>query len=146
MEADVTTTKLKMDGVREYCEQYPVELELVPPSHEGMPEYGPPAAEGPRWCVLARNEGSCNSTRVDLIDLIAWLRANRSELITSIIGEPSAAAIITLTIERDGATHLSTAQRAEATSPRAAAAFDNLIAAINAVMDARRDAEGKAFS
>lgn len=69
-----------MAGVREYAEQYPVELELVAPNPL-VPEYGPPATEGARWCVLAWNEARHNATRVDVLDLLAWLRENRPDLL-----------------------------------------------------------------
>jgi hypothetical protein len=70
----------EMPGVREYCEQYPVAIVLVPPDEE-RPPYGPSPAEGPRWCVRALNEGGHNSTEIDLLDLIRWLRENRPELL-----------------------------------------------------------------
>ena len=79
----MTDTKTQeMTGVREYCEQYPVALVLVSP-HAERPEYGPLPTEGPRWCVQAMNEGGHNSTSIDLLDLIQWLRANRPELLAT---------------------------------------------------------------
>lgn len=70
----------EMSGVREYDEQLPVALVLVPPDDE-VPKYGPSPAEGPRWCVRALNEGGYNGVSIDLLDLIRWLRENRPELL-----------------------------------------------------------------
>lgn len=75
------TTTQEMSGVREYCEQYPATLVLVPPD-EKRPRFGPLPTEGSRWCVHALNEGGHNSTSIDLLDLIRWLRDNRPELLT----------------------------------------------------------------
>jgi hypothetical protein len=47
-------------GVRELTEGYPVEL--TRDSKTG------------RLAILARNEGGCNITEVDLLDMIGWLR------------------------------------------------------------------------
>lgn len=59
-----------MTGVREYSERHVVELiELGPNSF----------VREPRLCVMA--DGGYNSTAVDLLDLIQWLRENRPELI-----------------------------------------------------------------
>ena len=81
--ANVTDTKTQeMSGVREYCEQYPVALVLVSPDSK-MPEYGPSPTEGPRWCVRALNASGEDSTSVDLLDLIRWLRAHRPDLLTT---------------------------------------------------------------
>lgn len=59
-----------MAGVREYAEGYPVELRVIP------------AGDGAgRLALAARNEGGCNGTDVDLVDLIGWLRDNRPTLL-----------------------------------------------------------------
>lgn len=60
--------KTILAGVREYAEGYPVTL----------------AEDGPenRLCVCAENEGGYNGTSVDLLDLIAWLKANRRDLLS----------------------------------------------------------------
>lgn len=55
-----------LDGVREYGEEDTVELRV-----DGRG----------RLCVVAINEGGYNSTWVDLLDLIAWLRAHRPDLL-----------------------------------------------------------------
>ena len=73
-------TPQEMAGVREYREQYPMTLVLVSPRK--ILEYGPPPTEGPRWCVQALNEDGHNSTAIDLLDLIRWLRENRPELLS----------------------------------------------------------------
>jgi hypothetical protein len=56
-----------MEGVREYAEKY--EVELVVDEENGRP------------CVQAWNEGHYNLTRVDLLDLIYWIKTNRPELL-----------------------------------------------------------------
>lgn len=57
-----------MEGVTEYLEGYPVSLR---------------ASESGTLHVVAVNEGGYNSTRVDLLQLISWLRKNRPELLQS---------------------------------------------------------------
>lgn len=57
--------EIVMMGVREHNEQWEVTL---------LNERG-------RFIVQAKNAGGDNNTRVDLRDLIAWLRANRPELL-----------------------------------------------------------------
>jgi hypothetical protein len=37
--------------------------------------------ETKRPIILAFNEGGCNATAVDLIDVIQWVKANRPELL-----------------------------------------------------------------
>ena len=54
-----------LDGVREYSEGYEVKL----------------GVEDGRPVLVAINEGGYNSTAVDLVDVIAWVRANRPELL-----------------------------------------------------------------
>lgn len=55
-----------MHGVTEYAEGLDVRLHVV--------------GNG-RWVVTAWNEGGFNGTSVDLLELLAWLRANRPDLI-----------------------------------------------------------------
>ena len=57
-----------MEGVTEYSEGY--EVELLQTKDNG------------RWVIMALNQGGFDSTSVDVVDLIAWLRANRPELLT----------------------------------------------------------------
>lgn len=52
--------------IREYREERTVHLGVV---------------ENGRICVIATNEGGYNSTAVDLLDLLTWLRANRPDLL-----------------------------------------------------------------
>jgi hypothetical protein len=63
--AQYRTKAIVATGVREYCEDYAVEFDE---------SYGRPV-------VLAFNEGGYNSTAVDLLDLIDWLRKHRPELL-----------------------------------------------------------------
>lgn len=70
----------RLGGVTEYCEDMPVELAET----TGRYVYGIPEEEWPgrgRIVILAKNEGGHNSTEVDLLELIAWLRANRPDLL-----------------------------------------------------------------
>jgi hypothetical protein len=55
-----------MHGVTEYAEGLDVRLQL---EDNGRP------------IVSAYNEGGFNGTSVDLLELLAWLRANRPDLI-----------------------------------------------------------------
>jgi len=55
-----------LEGVREYCEKEPVEIDT----------------ENGREVIVAANEGGHNSTRVDLLDLINWLKKHRPELLS----------------------------------------------------------------
>ncbi len=60
-----TDEKVVMDGVREYCESYPVRL---------MERDG-------RLCIEAENEGGYNSTEVDVLDVLAWVKKFRPDLL-----------------------------------------------------------------
>ena len=50
--------RIIMEGVREYAEDFDVELLRV---------------DG-RLVIHAQNEGGCNGTRVDLLDLLGWVQ------------------------------------------------------------------------
>ena len=65
--------QVKMRGVHEYSEGYDVELISMLGFH---------TKRGDRLVVLAVNEGGQNSTAVDLLDLIEWLKKNRQELLS----------------------------------------------------------------
>jgi hypothetical protein len=54
-----------MSDVRERNEEYPVKLTY---SQSGRP------------CILALNEGGYNSTSVDLLDLLSWVKHYKPEL------------------------------------------------------------------
>jgi len=58
---------IEMAGVREYCECKRVEL--------GMHE------DSGRLVVRAWNEGGSNCTEVDVLELVAWLKQNRPDLL-----------------------------------------------------------------
>ena len=61
-----------MDGVKEYCEEMNVELIQTTGLFDG---------EGRgRWVIMAKNEGGYNSTEVDVLQMIDWLRKNRPDL------------------------------------------------------------------
>jgi len=38
-------------------------------------------ADNGRLVINALNEGGCNSTKVDLVDVIAWVKVNKPELL-----------------------------------------------------------------
>lgn len=64
-----------MEGVREYCEDLPVKLEYeLEDKYSSVPKGG-------RWVISALNESGHNSTQVDLLDLIKWLRESRPDLL-----------------------------------------------------------------
>lgn len=54
-------------NIREYYEEYPVEITLNEKSG--------------RWCISAENEGGHNGTDVDLVDVVEWVKANRPDLL-----------------------------------------------------------------
>lgn len=56
---------VKLNGIREYCEGYPVSLSY----------------KNKRPALVARNEGGFNSTKVDLGDLIKWIKKEMPELL-----------------------------------------------------------------
>lgn len=60
-----------MEGVREYCEGFPVEL--------GLDD------ETGRLIIRATNEGGANCTDIDLDDLIMWLFNTRKGWLTKLI-------------------------------------------------------------
>jgi hypothetical protein len=70
--------KIQMEGVREYAEDYAVHL-VETDGYYVSPNAPRPGAG--RLAVRALNEGGHNCTEVDLLDLIAWLKANRPELL-----------------------------------------------------------------
>ncbi len=59
--------KLEMAGVREYGEGFPPWIEW----DEGKE----------RWTLNASNECGHNSTSIDLIDLLRWLKDNQDDLL-----------------------------------------------------------------
>lgn len=72
------TTAAQLQGVREYAEGYGVELVETNGYYQENGEY----RDAGRLAVRAFNEAGHNFTEVDLLDLIAWLKANRPELLT----------------------------------------------------------------
>lgn len=62
-----------MDGVREYCEGYPVELFVLEST-----EYAPmPESRVVFWAL---NEAGNNSVHIDALDLLGWVKRNRPDL------------------------------------------------------------------
>lgn len=60
-----------MEGVTEYAEGFPVEIS----------EYIPEGKRDARLVIKAINQGGYDSTAVDLLELIAWIKENRSDLL-----------------------------------------------------------------
>jgi hypothetical protein len=58
---------IKMKGVRDYGEGFDVELWK--------------RDEDGRLVVISYNEGGCNFTTIDLLDIIEWVRENKPELL-----------------------------------------------------------------
>lgn len=72
--------KIELDGVTEYCEEMPVEIAETAGLY--IPGIAPDERPGHGRLVLrARNEGGHNATEVDLLELIAWLKNNRPDLL-----------------------------------------------------------------
>lgn len=68
-----------LEGVQEYCEELPVSLRKTNGIYNGGPDntrigYG-------RWVVNALNESGFNSTQIDVIQLLRWLKKNRPDLV-----------------------------------------------------------------
>jgi len=55
----------EMDGVREYAERLPVAITLC---------------TNGRLAITAINQGGYDSTAVDLLDLLGWIKNNRPDL------------------------------------------------------------------
>ncbi len=74
----------ELKGVREHGEGYPVELcrSWVTVPEQDRAKTGSSMMQTGRWCIYASNEGDHNSTAVDLFDLLAWIKANKPELLT----------------------------------------------------------------
>ena len=68
--------EIEMAGVREYAEGYEVKLVTSTGYYNGA------HIDGGRLAVRALNEAGHNCTEVDLLDLIAWVKANRPELLS----------------------------------------------------------------
>lgn len=69
---------MKMEGVTEYCEGFDVELIQTSGTYSGSGAHQEGAG---RWVIRATNEGGHDCTEVDVVQLIAWLRANRPDLL-----------------------------------------------------------------
>lgn len=53
-----------MNNIREYCEEYPVDIEISDDVEQ----------HGGRWVITATNEGGHNSTQVDLVDVLNYVK------------------------------------------------------------------------
>lgn len=68
---------MKMLGVTEYAEGMTVELTKTTGGYISPDNKNSGAG---RWVVLAKNEGGCNCTEVDVIEMVDWLWKNRPDL------------------------------------------------------------------
>lgn len=69
-----------MKGVTEYCEEMNVELKGT----NGHYTFGVPKEKWPgrgRLIIRALNESGYNSTEVDLLELLTWLKENRPDIL-----------------------------------------------------------------
>jgi hypothetical protein len=66
-----------MDGVTEYAEGYGVRLVETTGTYGGL---GKPHEGAGRLAIKALNEAGHNCTEVDLLELLAWVKANRPDL------------------------------------------------------------------
>lgn len=69
----------------EYAEEYPVVIDKLKP--EDGEQYKSVISERSykgylesRWVVAAKNEGGCNGTAVDLVELLAFVKKNLPEI------------------------------------------------------------------
>lgn len=68
-----------MEGVTEYSEGYEVRLvETTGVYLSGIPEHQCPGYG--RLVIKASNESGYNCTEVDLLEMLAWLKSNRPDL------------------------------------------------------------------
>ena len=67
-----------MKGVREYGEGMPVRLAQTMGLYVAK---GAPRDGAGRIVIVAYNEGGYSCTEVDLLDVIAWVKQNRPELL-----------------------------------------------------------------
>tara|TARA_R110000868_G_scaffold43927_2_gene147425 strand:- start:308 stop:547 length:240 start_codon:yes stop_codon:yes gene_type:complete len=73
--------KIKMEGVTEYVEGDDVYLTETEGTYvEEMPDDNLPGRG--RLVIKAINEGGFGCTEVDLLELLAWVKANRPDLIS----------------------------------------------------------------
>ncbi len=71
--------------IREYAEEMAVEIKQLDPEiserFKGvMSETIYQAHIEKRWVVIAQNEGGCNHTEVDLVELLAYVKENLPEI------------------------------------------------------------------
>lgn len=69
---------IEMNPVREWNEELPVELVLLPRGTRSLNSVLPED----RLVVCGYNEGGYNRTCIDLLDLIGWLKKHKPELLT----------------------------------------------------------------
>lgn len=73
-----------MDGVTEYAEGHEVRLVEATGTYVGIGQKCPGAG---RLVIKALNEGGHNCTEVDLLQVLAWVNANRPDLMAQRFSE-----------------------------------------------------------
>jgi len=66
-----------MIKIHDYAEGLPVEITTLNPKDT----YPEGLLKRPRLVIKALNEGGCNCTLVDLIDVLRWVKENKPELL-----------------------------------------------------------------
>lgn len=69
-----------MTEIREYAEEYPVQIRLLKEVSEIK---GFNKGLG-RYVIIAENEGGYNCTSVDLLDVLEWVKKHKPELLEKI--------------------------------------------------------------
>ena len=72
--------KIVATGVHEYCEEYDVVLTQTNGLYAGRNAETSARHGYGRWVVRALNEAGYNSTEVDVLELLVWLKVNRPDL------------------------------------------------------------------
>lgn len=70
---------MKMKGVREYAEND--DVELLEPNDEQRSRWAPSPGSD-RYVIRAWNEGGHNCVEIDVLDLVAWLKKHRPDLLS----------------------------------------------------------------
>ena len=75
---NISKNEIELEGVREYCEEYPVLLKQNTTTHSFVLDKD---VLIDRPVLVGVNEGGYNSVEIDLLDLIEWLKNNKPELL-----------------------------------------------------------------
>ncbi|MFM7011996.1 MAG: hypothetical protein ACKO0Z_22145 [Betaproteobacteria bacterium] len=67
---------IELDDVSEYCECYPVYIDTVKGNDYSLGE------NEERMVLCATNQGGFDGVAIDLLELVAWLKKNKPELLS----------------------------------------------------------------